>query len=60
MHLISTIVEYGEEAVDCNLQEHGYLFLASSEKARDVLLSNHATQCAAGADWMQLLERCRD
>ena len=45
----------GAESVDVQFQERGYLFLASEGAGHETLLRNHATQKAAGVDWMQIL-----
>ena len=47
-------VDDGDDNIDVQLQERGYLFLAS-EAGREALLANHAVQKEAGADWMALL-----
>ena len=41
--------------VNVQLEEHGYLFLASSEQGRLQMLQNHVTQRAAGATTIDLL-----
>ena len=38
------------------LHEHGYLMLASTPEGAAKLRQNHATQAAAGADWITLLQ----
>lgn len=45
----------GEAADSLQFQEHGYLFLASSERGKAAMQRNHATQREAGVDWMRLL-----
>jgi FAD-dependent oxidoreductase domain-containing protein 1 len=47
-----------EEEVDVQFQEHGYLFLASSEAGREQLITNNRTQISAGFADVVLLERC--
>ena len=45
----------GEDPVDVQFREDGYLFLASSDAGEATLLRNQATQRSAGCDWVDVL-----
>jgi FAD-dependent oxidoreductase domain-containing protein 1 len=46
----------GEDPIDIQFNEIGYLFLAG-EKSRNILLENYNTQHECGATWIELLEK---
>lgn len=45
----------GDTIVDIQLQEHGYLFLASNEQGKQQIKLNHQVQCEAGCQDIKLL-----
>ena len=43
--------------IDVEFQEHGYLFLASTEAGKEQMIKNHEVQCDAGCTDIKLLDK---